>query len=167
MNFKKRYLPLIFAITILVLLFILLRPSKEEKITDISTIELTLLNGGKLPISDFEGNFFCIHVFSTWCSICKRDLTFINYLQNNYNIPVIGMAVRDNLRKLKILETNKLPYNYIAFENNEETLKKMDISVLPETFIVNDKGEIILHLKGGISRDRFHSKISPILKVLK
>lgn len=167
MSSKKSYLPLMLSIIILLLLFFLLKPSKESKLGDVSEIEMTLLNGEKLPFSKFQGNFFIIHVFSTWCNICKKDLYFIDHLRRHYNIPVVGMAIRDNLSRLKILESNELPYDYIVYENNDDILKFLGVSVLPETFIIDDKGQITLHLIGGVNQKRIHSKITPILKHLK
>jgi cytochrome c biogenesis protein CcmG, thiol:disulfide interchange protein DsbE len=164
MKFKKEFLPLIIFIIIISTLFVTMKLSNKEDYINVSNTEITSIYDEKINLKEFEGNFYLIHVFATWCNICKKDLFFLSQIKNDYNIEIIGLAMQDNIAKLRALNHVQLPYKFIALDDKFNLVKKLGVRVLPETFLIDQNGNVVLHLIGGLNSKRITSQIKPIIR---
>ena len=87
-----------------------------------------------------------INFFASWCTACIAELDELHDLQKKYSSnQYLFIAINAGERK-KIIKKflRKHPFNYLILEDKNRTLsKQLNISSLPQTLVVDKKGEII------------------------
>ncbi len=164
MKQKINSLPLLAFLAIATILFVAIRVTSTKKGNSINSLKLESLSREDINLSDYNGQYYIIHIFSSWCKICKEDLHFLKKIKQHKKLPIIGIAVSDQLNKLIILNKKGWPYDQIAFDGKLEAARTLRTRALPETILVNPEGEIILHLIGGLDSRKVEQKILPLIK---
>ena len=148
--------PFLIAIIVIIALYFTLKPSITNN-GDISHLKLELIaspadyQAESMEFSKLHGKYYIIHVFASWCGACKQDLLFLQKIRSRTMKHVVGVAVRDNINKLRLLNKDKLPYDYIAFDSNNELAKIISSRLIPETLVINPEGKIIFRHIGGLN----------------
>ena len=80
-------------------------------------------------------------------------------------IPIIGIAYKDEpIETKKFLDEFGNPYDKIGVDNSGKIAIEWGVYGVPETFLINDKGEIIYRHAGPILYNIFKSEVLPIIK---
>ena len=112
-----------------------------------------------------------INFFSSWCGNCldehEQMLKFKSQIdslwQNSTQIVFYGVAWRDlPENSTKFLISNSNPYDLVFVDSKNKIGKIFNISGVPETFIINSKGEIIYRHVGNIK----HEQITQMIKII-
>ncbi|MCE3254518.1 MAG: ccmG [Rickettsiaceae bacterium] len=105
-----------------------------------------------LSNQDFaKSKYSLINIFSSWCVECKKEHEFLMNLSRTKSIDIYGVAWRDIDKNTKdYLEKNGNPYLKIGVDSKGLLSKLLPIEGVPETFIVDDKGQIIFYQRGPI-----------------
>ncbi|MBK8736826.1 MAG: TlpA family protein disulfide reductase [Saprospiraceae bacterium] len=94
-----------------------------------------------------------VSYWATWCSPCKKELDAIKELYPNWQKDGIGMVAvtidnAQQLNKVKpLLQQKKWPYQVIS-DVNSESLRNLGFQTIPQTFVVNQAGNIIYSHSG-------------------
>ena len=92
-----------------------------------------------------------INVFASWCTTCAQEHETLLKLSASGIINMYGVAWRDmDENTIRYLEKNSNPYLKVGTDNKGKLTKLLSIRGVPETFIVNKKGQIIYHIQGNI-----------------
>ena len=164
MRQKLNSTPFLVFLAIIIALYFSLKSSPNKYESELSSSELTLISGDKLELSQFKGQYYVIHIFASWCSICKYDFVFLSEIVKQTNAPVIGIAVNDNLSKLRLLNKANWPYNYIAIDLDLRIAKLIRNKAIPETIIIDPQGKVAFRYLGGLDMDIVKSRIIPIIR---
>jgi len=78
-------------------------------------------------------------------------------------VPIIGIAMNDKLGKLRLLNKEKWPYDYIAIDSEMKIARLIRSKAIPETIIINPNGRVILRYIGGLDKQAVDGKIIPLL----
>jgi cytochrome c biogenesis protein CcmG/thiol:disulfide interchange protein DsbE len=156
--------PFLVFMAVIIALYYSLNPDSSEDSKKLSTLELSLASGETLDLNQFHGQFYVIHLFASWCSVCKEDAPYLKMLSNHGKVPIIGIAVRDKLAKVRLLNKNNLAYDYIAIDSNMEVAKLLRGKAIPETLIINPEGKIIFRYVGGLNQALVQEHIMPKLQ---
>lgn len=110
-------------------------------------------NGEKLTNKDFQNGskYSIVNVFASWCSTCYLEHPTLLQLSQNKNFNLYGIAFRDvdeNTREY--LAKNKNPFLKTAVDKKGELARMIGVTGVPETFIINEKGQVISRFKGNI-----------------
>ena len=116
-----------------------------------TSFELTDSHGNIIHLSDYRGKWVFIHYWASWCKPCMKDIPAFNALfqGNHEQVMVLGVSY-DKLSAKKInqvAQQQSIQYPMLA----TFPLKKMGIphlNVLPITFVVNPKGQLVKTLPG-------------------
>jgi cytochrome c biogenesis protein CcmG/thiol:disulfide interchange protein DsbE len=142
------FLPIFLFAVIIVIAYLSLNYSSNN-VDKLTEVKLELNNGEILDLKELHGRPYIIRLFASWCSACKEDSLQLKELSKRMNAPIIGIAINDDIEKVKLLEEKeKLPYNYIAIDSDSRLKKLLNNKVLPETIIVDKDGNIILRHQG-------------------
>lgn len=113
------------------------------------------IDGGKISIlPQDEDNFTVLHVFSTWCQICNKEIKNLKKIQDKLNyINIIGLAINDNSSEVtEWLNSYDFSYNKLGILSKEEG-EELGISGVPETLIMLKSGEIVSKRNGMLTVD--------------
>lgn len=150
---------------------------KQESITaavNITHIEKSLpaftladLDGGSAESSELKGPAL-INLFASWCMPCIIEYGILDDISRTHNVPVYGIAYKDNAIALqRHKRENALPYSRILMDNDGVAMLALGAKAVPETFVMDAKGTLVLHITGALTPDDVTSTIAPLLEKLK
>ena len=124
----------------------------------IPSVEVKTLDGKTVNIQDYIGNgkITVVSFWATWCSPCKRELDAIAEFypdwQEEYNVELVAVTIDDSRSLAKVpamIETKGWEYTVLA-DVKQELKKALNFQTVPQTFLLNEKGEIV-HTHSGYS----------------
>ena len=131
-------------------------PFPDTKILSLSeTIEINL----KSKI----GDPFLVNFFSSWCLPCKIEADNLETLSER--IKIIGISYKDiESDTIKFLQEFGNPYENIGVDHNGHIAINWGVYGVPETFLINNKGQVILRHAGPITESVLKELLIPKLK---
>lgn len=103
-----------------------------------------------------KGQFYIINFWASWCDVCASEKEFLAGLSARRDLPleVIGIVVYDTREKvLKSGRLEKLNYK-ILLDHDGFMPKALGFSAIPQTFLIDDKFRIIMHIEGALNEKR-------------
>lgn len=133
-------------LVLILLIFVLSNPSHARKI---ASFKLKNLGNKQSSNTELKGDKFTIIDFwATWCKPCLKSIPKLTNLYEKYKgkgVQIIGISIDSprNLSKVKPL-TKSLGITYpILLDLNSELATKMQVTVVPTLFIIDESDEII------------------------
>ena len=160
-----KLIPLLFLLIIIIVFSISLNKN-DNKDTLISPLIGKKIPVNKIKLLNDKGYFnlnnykrtFAVNFFASWCLPCKVEAPIIDRLSKK--IPVFGIAFKDNnTDTIEFLETYGNPYNKIGIDTDGMIGIEWGVYGIPETFIINKKGEIIYKFTGPLTIDELNKNI--------
>lgn len=110
-----------------------------------------------------DGKPRLVNIFASWCIPCVAEAPMLLQLQQQ-GVDIIGVAIRERPETLaKFLDENGNPYSRIGYDPTSRIQLLFGSTGVPETFVVDGKGQITHQHIGVISPD----DLSPLLAKLK
>ena len=162
---------IIIFLILLMLLFALLSQNIGNKKTinsvllnkPIPTKTLLSLNLNEpIDLEMYSGSPFLVNFFSSWCEPCKLEASNLEKLSEK--IPIIGISYKDQKEDTYLfLDKYGNPYDEISYDSDGNIAINWGVYGVPETFIINENGIIILRHPGPITINVLKYEIMPIL----
>ena len=107
--------------------------------------------GKNFSKKDLIGKYTIINVFASWCGTCRMEHDILLNLQTEAIADLYGIAWRDiDKNTEKFLQQNGNPFSKVGVDNKAIFSKIVNLEAVPETWLVNPKGKIVLRLKGNL-----------------
>ncbi len=109
------------------------------------------LNGKKASLSTVinESEVTIISFWATWCGPCKKELDALSNVypewKKEYPVNFLAISVDDSRTQNKVkamVASKKWPYK-ILLDGNQEMMRQLNFYAIPQTYVVNKKGEIL------------------------
>ena len=102
-------------------------------------------------LSKLKGKVVYIDFWASWCVPCRKSFPWMNDMRNRYDrkdLQIIAINLdADKGEAMKFLE--KVPANFdIAYDPDGEIAAKYDLQVMPSSYLINKKGEVVFAHKG-------------------
>lgn len=119
---------------------------------------LRTLDGKTVELAQNDGKPTLINFWASWCPPCKEEMPHIQKAYEKY-----GDRVRFLMVNLTALDDRENMERYIRRENftfpvlldeTGEVGKRYNTFSIPQTYIVNEKGEIVRKIVGAMSKDQ-------------
>jgi thiol-disulfide isomerase/thioredoxin len=112
------------------------------------------LSGKKLSASEYYGKVLFVNFWATWCPPCKEEMPSIEALYRE-------MSSSDNFRMVTILYKDSPSsaheymksqgYTFPVYVDTEgKTARQYGVTGVPETYIVDKKGNLVKRFIGGL-----------------
>ena len=94
---------------------------------------------------------FLINFFSSWCVPCQYEVKSLKLLSKQ--IKIYGISYKDKKQDtIDFLQTFGNPYYSIGIDNNGLSAIDWGVYGVPETFLINSQGNIVLRHAGPITK---------------
>ena len=114
---------------------------------------------------DFKGRPFLVNVFASWCAPCRAEAPALEALIQQ--MPVIGIAYKDKPEDTDaFLRQYGNPFSQIAVDFDGQAALRWGLYGVPETYILNKQGKIILRHAGPIDRRVLDELLRPAIRDL-
>ena len=121
--------------------------------------------GGTVSAIDFKGRPFLVNVFASWCAPCRAEAPALALLSEE--IEIFGIAYKDKPEDTRgFLATYGDPFEGIGIDRDGDAGMRWGVYGVPETFLVDASGTIILRHAGQIDRRVLDELLQPAIRDL-
>ncbi|MFC6439399.1 redoxin family protein [Bowmanella sp. JS7-9] len=129
--------------------------------------------------SVFSGEVTLLNVWGVWCVTCDVELPFLSQLREQ-GVRIVGLYLPESvdadfgtkpLAQLQREVTAKLqrlgnPYQFNILDADRQYSIDLGVTGAPETYLVDKKGVIRMHLIGDINPQNWQTQIAPLYQEL-
>ncbi|NKN00682.1 DsbE family thiol:disulfide interchange protein [Rhizobium leguminosarum] len=131
-------------------------------------IHLAPLAGLQTPGLDdqtLDGHIAVVNIFASWCVPCRLEHPALMELAKDSRIKLVGINYKDAPEKaLAFLQQNGNPFAAIGIDTTGRSSIDWGVYGVPETFVVDRAGRILLRHVGPIDEKRLTTDILPALE---
>jgi len=135
----------------------------------ISQFSLPPVQGRTLGLSDdvLIGEVSLVNVFASWCLACRQEHPLLMRLAKRNIVPIHGLNYKDRPEDAeKWLNDWGDPYTRTGADRKGRVAIDWGVYGVPETFIIDKKGQIAYKHIGPISREILDKKLLPFVSRL-
>ncbi|OYD08098.1 TlpA family protein disulfide reductase [Paludifilum halophilum] len=119
---------------------------------------LKTLKGDEVTLSEAGGKPTLINLWASWCPPCKVEMPHIQEAYEKYgeqvNFRMVNLTSLDDKEKMKqYVKKEKFTFPILLDESGEVGEKYQAFSI-PQTYIVNEKGEVIQKITGAMTEEQ-------------
>ena len=163
-------IPIIFLtiICLFFLLFILLEKNPNDppsallnkNLPSFSTTNL-YKDEEKLVSNSLKGKYTLINFFASWCTPCRAEHhLFFKIKEDRPDLFILGLSHKDDPDDSKeYLEKEGNPYTFVGLDQDGKIAFDFGVFGLPETFIINNTGQVIFKHTGPLTKEIIDNEI--------
>jgi len=103
---------------------------------------MTTLDEKLVNIKDSQSDYYLVSYFQTWCGDCVKEQPELLKLKQRFGDSIAILMVSDE--GIEKITAFKARFNsQLDFYNSSKTLKSIDITRYPTTFLINKEGKTI------------------------
>lgn len=105
-----------------------------------------------------------INFFASWCGPCKIEHPLLIELAER-DVKIVGIDYRDRPERAKqFLTTKGNPFSLVLTDQKAVSGKDWGFSSIPQTYVINDQGQVLFHQVGRLNPDIIEQSILPLLE---
>jgi len=149
--------------SVVILGLAILFTSFEGNMSSVPSVDIKTLDGKTVNIKDYiaKDKLTIMSFWATWCSPCKRELDAIMEIypewQEKYDVELLAITIDDSRSLAKVpamVETKGWEYTVLA-DVKRELQKSLNFQTVPQTFLVDQKGNIVYSHSGYSPGDEY------------
>ena len=127
------------------------------------SITLSDMNGKKVNVADYgkSGKITIISFWATWCVPCKKELTNMADLydewKKKYNVQVVAVSIDDSRSTSKVkpvVDGQRWEYE-VLLDVNQDLKRQLNVPSVPFTLLVDANGKIVYMHNGYTDGDEY------------
>lgn len=131
------------------------------------TLNLLNENNGTFSPSHYKGKRWILNVWASWCPSCKYEHPIFNEIASKTNIPLVGLNYKDQPQDAsRWLAARGNPYDKIPSDINGDVGIEWGVYGAPETFVIDESGNILFRHAGPIDPAILEKQIAPFFPEL-
>lgn len=108
-----------------------------------------------------------VNFWASWCAPCIAEHPVLVSVGKQTGVPIFGINYKDKASNARrFLGQFGNPYQAVGIDDDGRAAIEWGVAKMPETFVLNGKGEIVFKHSGPLSVAVVESRILPILKAL-
>ncbi|HVA78571.1 MAG TPA: TlpA disulfide reductase family protein [Candidatus Binataceae bacterium] len=121
--------------------------------------KLEKLDGTTLSLDQLRGKVIFLNIWATWCGPCREEMPSMETLYDEFkgNQDFVMLAVSQDTKGRSVVApyVAKNSYHFtILLDPENKVGESYDVSGVPETFIIDRKGQIVAHHMGAFDWSR-------------
>jgi len=124
-----------------------------------ANFKLEALDGHTVSLEALRGKVIFLNVWATWCGPCREEMpsmqTLYDDFKNNKDFVMLAVSQDTKGRSVVAPYVEKNGYHFtILLDPENKVSETYDMSGVPETFIIDRKGQIVAHHMGAFDWSR-------------
>jgi cytochrome c biogenesis protein CcmG/thiol:disulfide interchange protein DsbE len=117
-----------------------------------------------LSNQDIQGKVVIINVFASWCSVCRSEHPMLMRLAAEAQVPLYGLNWRDTqVAGEAFLNNLGDPYLATGMDPDGELGAKLDVTGVPETYVIGADGRIRYRHIGALTEQVWQQVLRPLI----
>ena len=126
----------------------------ELPVGDLPSFDMSALTGDGPKVLNF---------WASWCAPCRVEHPYIMEIAKQ--VPVYGVnRDRTDAQAQGFLDELGNPYTAVIADPKNRQSIEWGVYALPETFVIDGQGNVVLHIRGPINAPLFEKRILPALQ---
>lgn len=110
-----------------------------------------------------DGELHIVNFWASWCPPCRAEHINLLALQE-LGVPVMGINSRDDVADAQgFLDELGNPFAAIIADPQNRNGVEWGVVALPESFVIDGQGKIVLHYRGPITKSSLQDTILPAI----
>jgi len=127
------------------------------------SVDVKSLDGQTINLKEYgdNGKITVLSFWATWCSPCKKELdayaNFYDEWVDTYNVEVLAITIDDQRALAKVgpmVASKGWPFEVLS-DANQSLQRALNFQTIPQTFIVDQKGNIVYSHSGYVPGDEY------------
>lgn len=138
-------------------------PSAQEGFAAPQVVEVPVGSLESFDMADLTGEGpKVVNFFASWCAPCRVEHPYI--MQIAEDVPVYGInRDRTDAQAMAFLDELGDPYAGVIGDPDNRQSIEWGVYALPETFVIDGEGQVVLHLRGPINEPLLENRIKPAI----
>jgi len=113
-------------------------------------LDLESLSEKPFKVSDYEGSPVFLNLWATWCKPCVEEFPSIQKMKTEMEKEgwKFVIASDEPISRIKAFK-GRYPYDF-DYLHLKKRLSEFGINSIPQTYILNKKGEVVMSYMGGM-----------------
>ena len=110
--------------------------------------------GGRVTLASYAGHPLIINFFASWCTPCQRETPMLAhwYLSMHGRVRVLGIDSNDqSAAAMRFVAKTGVRYPVAVDPYPSTTTTSYGVLALPQTFFLNARHQIVLHVLGALT----------------
>jgi cytochrome c biogenesis protein CcmG/thiol:disulfide interchange protein DsbE len=130
-------------------------PALHDGQPDLATSDLT------------TGQVTVVNFFASWCAPCRVEHPYLMKLAEIEGLQMVGVDFRDTPETaIAYLQQAGNPFDLIGNDADARTGMEWGLAGVPETFIINADGKVVLRIQGPLNEPLMNNSVMPLLEEL-
>lgn len=142
----KAWFKNLLTVLVFIAVFFALRPFMQGDVLEgqAPKLQLTSLNGQTLDLQKMndEGEVVLIHIWATWCPICKFSRDGIEDIAADYKVISIATQSGDDEQLLSYARQHQMNADYLVNDLDGSLATQFGAKAVPADFVITPDGEI-------------------------
>jgi cytochrome c biogenesis protein CcmG, thiol:disulfide interchange protein DsbE len=142
-----------------------------KRVPEISFAALDGLKDGTEPVGGFaaaelaSGKVTVVNFWASWCVPCVQEHPVLGTLKQRTGTPIFGVNYKDETSQARrFLGRYGNPFTAVGVDADGRGAIEWGVYGMPETFIVNGRGEIVYKHVGPITAESLEAKLIPAIR---
>jgi thiol-disulfide isomerase/thioredoxin len=133
-----------------------------------ATTDLPHLDGGgAASIADYEGRWVLVNVWASWCTPCRIESPELERFYDAHrgrDFTILGIDSNDlSDDAVNFVKRYDITYPQIRDGNGDFAKDELGTTGVPESFLVNPQGRLVLHSLGPVTDRYLEQNVAPFL----
>jgi len=141
-----------------------------KRVPEISFAALDGLKDGQQPVAGFAaaelatGKVTVVNFWASWCVPCVQEHPILSALKQRTGTAIFGVNYKDETSQARrFLGRYGNPFTAVGVDADGRGAIEWGVYGMPETFIINGRGEIVYKHVGPISAESLETKLIPAI----
>lgn len=142
-----------------------------KRVPAIGFASLPGLNDGGRPVAGFsdaelaQGKVSVVNFWASWCAPCVQEHPLLSALKQRTDSQIFGVNYKDeSAQARRFLGRYGNPFTAVGVDADGRGAIEWGVYGMPETFVVNGRGEIVYKHVGPITPESLETKLLPAIR---
>jgi cytochrome c biogenesis protein CcmG/thiol:disulfide interchange protein DsbE len=141
-------------------------PAPPQVGSPVPDFQLTAFDGSPMQLSSYRGQIVVVNFFASWCDPCREEAAALEQTWRVYQgqgVQFFGIAYKDASSKAEAFLTEFDATYPSTAEPGNRTARAYGITGVPETFVVDQQGNLFRHYLGAITQAQLSQNLDQLL----